>query len=71
MELSFARTWLPYIYLYGVGGIIFLTGMFIIFKSKSINIVRPRHKKWFGVLIFGFLWYMFLHGFSILAALNF
>ena len=71
MELEFASTWLPYIYLYGVGGFIFLTGMLIIFKSKSINILRLRHRKWYAVLVFGFLWYMAIHGFATFAALKF
>ena len=30
--LTFHHTWLPFIYLYGVGGIAFLIGMYLIIK---------------------------------------
>ncbi|MCF7824416.1 MAG: hypothetical protein K9N35_09635 [Candidatus Marinimicrobia bacterium] len=70
-ELTFFRTWLPVIYLYGVGGIIFLSGMVIIYKAKSIKLERPMHKKWFYVLIFGFVYYLGIHVFLTYAALNF
>ena len=59
--LDFNRIWLPYLYLYIVGGGIFCIGMFIILKSKSLNIDRLRHKKWFYILIFGLLYYMGIH----------
>ena len=70
-ELSFARTWLPVIYLYGAGGIIFVGGMFFIVKAKSINFNLPTDRRWFKVLIAGFLYYFGIHGFLTLAALYF
>ena len=36
--LDFNRVWFPYIYLYGVGGGIFLIGMFVILRSKSLKL---------------------------------
>ena len=60
--LDFSRIWIPYIYLYGVGGGIFLIGMFIILRSKSLKLERVRHKNWYQILIFGFLYYMGIHG---------
>ena len=56
--LDFSRTWIPYIYLYGVGGGIFLIGMFIILRSRSLKPEIVRHKEWYQILIFGFLYYM-------------
>ena len=70
MELDFARTWLPYLYLYGAGGFIFLLGMVIIFRAKSIKLFKTKHKKWFIVLAFGFFWYLAIHGFTSLFAVN-
>ena len=68
--LDFSRTWLPYIYLYGVGGGIFLIGIYIILKSKSLKMERKRHKLWFHILIFGILYYMGLHGLATFAAIG-
>ena len=68
-DLSFFRTWLPFIYLYGAGGVIFLGGMVYIVYSKALDLKRPKDKYWFKILIFGFLFYFSLHGVLILAAL--
>ena len=68
--LDFSRTWLPYFYLYGVGGAIFLIGMFIILKARSLKKEQKRHKEWFHILIFGFLYYMGIHGLFTFAALG-
>ncbi len=35
---SFFDTWLPFIYLYVVGGIFFLVGMIIVRKSGALNL---------------------------------
>jgi len=70
-ELTFFRTWLPVIYLYGVGGLIFASGMFIILKAKTIKLHRPRHKKWLYVLFFGYFYYLGIHTFLTYAALHF
>ena len=70
-ELTFTRTWLPVIYLYGVGGLFFLIGMVIIFKAKTLDLARPKHKMWFGILLFGYFYYLGLHVFLTYAALHF
>jgi len=67
--LTFYNTWLPFIYLYGIGGIAFLIGMFLILNHRALNIARPRHKRWLVVLIFGFVYYATIHGIFILMAL--
>ena len=68
--MEFRRTWLPYIYLYGAGGFIFFTGVLIILRSRSLKIERASHNFWFHILIFGFFYYMGIHGAAIQAALG-
>ena len=68
--MDFNRVWLPFLYLYGVGGLIFLIGMYIISQSRSLKRERQRHKKWFYVLIFGFIYYVGIHSFFTLAAID-
>ena len=68
--LDFSRTWLPYLYLYGVGGGIFIVGMFIILRSRSLKLERIRHRKWYHILIFGLVYYMGIHGLFTFAALG-
>ena len=68
--LDFSRIWLPYLYLYGVGGGIFLIGMFIILRSRSLKVERIRHRKWHHILIFGLVYYMGIHGLFTFAALG-
>ena len=68
--LEFSRTWLPYLYLYGAGGFIFFVGMVIILRSRSLKKERKRHNFWHHILIFGFFYYMGIHGAVIHAALG-
>jgi hypothetical protein len=66
---SFFHTWLPFIYLYGVGGFAFLTGMIIIRRSNAIDLKLKRHRYWYRVLIFGYFYFAILHAILIIAAL--
>ncbi len=66
----FSHSWLPYIYLYGLGGLLFIAGIFITIRSGSLNPEKISHWRWFWTLIFGFVWYMSLHASLILAALG-
>jgi hypothetical protein len=68
--MDFTRIWLPFIYLYGVGGFIFFIGIYIILKSKSLKTERLYHRKWLFILIFGFFYYLTIHGLLTLAALD-
>ena len=68
--LPFTRTWLPYLYLYGAGGILFAAGIWVVLRSGSLDLRKPKHKLWFGVLFFGFAWYMTIHAVVTLAALG-
>ncbi len=67
--MGFARVWLPYLYLYGAGGLLFLVGLVMVLRSEAFNRRRRRDRRWLLVLVAGFLWYAVLHGALILAAL--
>jgi hypothetical protein len=66
---SFFNTWLPFLYLYGVGGFFFLIGMIIIRKSGAINLEIKRHRYWHRVLIFGYFYFVAFHLFFTILAL--
>ncbi|MCK5331534.1 MAG: hypothetical protein KAK01_09000 [Candidatus Marinimicrobia bacterium] len=68
--LTIQHTWLPYLYLYLVGGAFFLLGMIIIRKSGAINLKLKKHRFWNRVLIFGFFWFVVMHAILTHAALN-
>ena len=68
--MEFANTWLPFIYLYGIGGIAFVLGMLLILRTKALEVSFERHKKWLWVLIYGFLFYAGLHATFILLAIG-
>jgi hypothetical protein len=61
--------WWPYLYQYGVGLAIFLTGLWIILRYKSCVLSRQSDRFWFGVLIFGFIWYAGIHFLWYMAAM--
>ena len=67
----FSHSWLPFIYLYGLGGLLFISGIVITLKSGSFNLKNHVHRQWFWVLVFGFIWYMTMHGGLTLIALGY
>ena len=68
--LDFSRTWLPFIYLYGAGGIAFVIGTILIIKTNALDLSSHSHKNWFIILIFGFIYYAGIHATFILIALR-
>jgi hypothetical protein len=68
---SFFNSWLPFIYLYGIGGIFFFSGIIIIKKTGAIDLSKKRHKYWMKVMLFGFFYFVTLHFFLTIAALYF
>lgn len=66
---QFEQTWLPFVYLYGVGGLFFLSGMLLIKKAGSVDLNKARHRYWWRILIFGFFYFVVLHAVLTLAAL--
>ena len=67
--MDFERVWAPYLYLYGLGGLLFVAGLVMVLRSEAFQARRRTDRRWLGVLVFGFLWYAALHGAGILAAL--
>jgi hypothetical protein len=68
---SFFDSWLPYIYLYGVGGIFFFFGMILLTRIKALDLSIKKHRNWFKVLIGGYFYFAFMHAFLIISALYF
>lgn len=67
---EFKQNWLPLIYLYGVGGIIFIIGMYIVLKGKALDISKKSGKRWLKILVGGFIYFIFIHLFLTIAALS-
>ncbi len=67
----FSHSWLPYMYQYGLGGLLFIAGIMITIRSGSLNLNKISHWRWFWTLIFGLSWYMCIHASLNLAALGF
>lgn len=61
--------WHPYLYQYGVGGVVFLIGIWLILHHRACVLSRKQDRFWFRVLIFGFFWYAGIHFLWYLAAL--
>lgn len=68
--MDFERVWLPYIYLYGAGAILFVGGLVMVLRSEAFQRGRRADRRWLGILIFGFLLYAGLHLAGTLAALH-
>lgn len=68
--MPFTHTWLPYIYLYGVGGLLFLVGVIVVVKSGSLDLKKSYHRTWLTVLFFGLIWFMVMHALWNMAALE-
>jgi hypothetical protein len=66
---SVFQTWMPFFYLYGVGGVFFFVGIYIVLKSGSLNPNRKQHRFWLKTLLGGFFFFMALHAFLIISAL--
>jgi hypothetical protein len=69
--MSFFNSWLPFIYLYGVGGIFFFYGIYIIKRSGAIDLRIKRHRFWYRVMLLGYLYFVIMHATLTIAALYF
>lgn len=54
--------WTPYLYQYLLGGLVFVIGLWVIRTSGACDFRRPGDRKWFWVLVFGYVWYAAMHG---------
>ena len=68
--MSFDQTWLPFIYLYGVGGVAFGIGMFLIFKTNALRSNYNKHKTWIWILFYGYFFYASMHALFIFLAMG-
>ncbi|MBN1301013.1 MAG: hypothetical protein JW995_07330 [Melioribacteraceae bacterium] len=66
---SFQHTWLPFLYLYIVGGLFFGSGMYIIKRTGSIDLHKKKHRFWWNVMIFGYFYFVIFHAVWTLVAL--
>ena len=62
--------WAPYFYQYLLGGMVFLIGLWVIRASGACDFKRPADRHFFGVLIFGFVWYAAMHGLITLLSVS-
>jgi len=67
--MIFQQTWLPFLYLYGVGGIAFFLGLGLIIRTKALRRSFYQHKIWIGILLYGFFFYMSIHAVFIYLAM--
>ncbi|HIC83234.1 MAG TPA: hypothetical protein EYO99_02610 [Candidatus Marinimicrobia bacterium] len=66
----FSHSWLPLMYQYGFGILIFGGGLFTIFRAYGGNQFWKEHKRWIQVLVWGFIYIFSIHLFMTLSALN-
>lgn len=71
LSQSIFQTWVPFLYLYIVGGVVFFSGLYLTIKSGSLNRTKKHHRLWLKILIGGYLFFMSLHAFLIISALYF
>ena len=55
--------WFPYVYVYSIGGLIFIFGMILAFRSGAMNTATGRGRLILAILIGGMLFFMGLHFF--------
>ena len=60
-----------YFYIYGSGIPFFILGIYLLIRSKAINLKIAGEKKWFLFFIFGLTWSLLAHGMWILSAVYF
>lgn len=60
--------WTSYLYLYGLGLIVFVIGITLILRTGACQLGRGRDSGWFKVLIGGYIFFATLHAVWIIAA---
>lgn len=66
---SLMNTWIPFAYLYGVGGMFFFFGMYMVKRCGGMDVSKKRHRFWRNVLYAGFAYFVVIHAVWTLAAL--
>ena len=47
---------------YGVGGIFFFSGVYLVWKTGAIDLSKSHHRTWMKVFFLGYAWFMIVHG---------
>lgn len=68
--LGAENPWTSYLYMYGLGFVVFLIGMVIIRSSGSLVLGRGRDSHWYKYLLGGFIFFAALHGIWIYLSLT-
>ncbi len=66
----FSHSWLPVIYQYGFGLLIFGGGLFAVFKAYGGKEFWNQYKIWIQILIWGFIYVSSIHLLMTVSALN-
>ena len=66
----FSHSWLPFIYQYGFGILIFGGGLFAVFKAYGGKEFWNQYKIWIQILIWGFFYVTSIHLLMTISALN-
>ena len=62
--------WTSFIYIYTLGAIFFVIGLALALQTKAVKLNLKSDLQWFCGVIFGFLFFLSLHGAWIYFALN-
>jgi len=54
--------WYSYLYCYGVGGLIFATGLFLGLKNRVLKLERQRDRMILFALLGAYFYYAVVHG---------
>ncbi len=63
--------WTSYLYMYGLGGVCFAIGIWLILQTRACQIGRGHDTFWFKVLLGGYLFFASLHGFWVWFSLSY
>jgi hypothetical protein len=66
----FSHSWLPFLYQYGFGLLIFGVGLFSVFKAYGGKEFWSQYKIWIQILIWGFIYVSSIHLLMTVSALN-
>jgi hypothetical protein len=66
----FSHSWLPFLYQYGFGLLIFGVGLFSVFKAYGGKEFWSQYKIWIQILFWGFIYVSSIHLLMTVSALN-
>jgi predicted Na+-dependent transporter len=69
-NLGSENPWTSFLYIYTLGAIFFTIGLTLSIQTKAIRLDLKADRQWFRGVIFGFFFFLSLHGAWIYFALN-